>query len=70
MTQLKLILALVVMACIAGAYFYGRIDGSAALKNNALLTYQKGVEKNANIDRQANRMGESDLDRALSNWVQ
>lgn len=66
----RLIIALVAVTALIGAYFYGRADGGTACKATTLTTYQKGVQENANIDKQANRMVESDLDRALSNWLQ
>ena len=70
MTKLRLIIALVALASLVGAYFYGRHDGGTVCKASTLTTYQKGVEKNANIDKQANRMAEPDLDNALSHWLQ
>jgi hypothetical protein len=70
MTKLRLILALVALASVVGAYFYGRMDGGTACKATALTTYQKGVENNAHVDKQVNRMVEPELDRALSRWMQ
>lgn len=73
MTRLKIIAALVsaltFLLLIVGTYWVGRVDGKAICKNGALLTYQEGVKKDANIDKQINRMGEPAIDRALSRWV-
>lgn len=70
MTNIRLIIALVAVASIIGAYFYGRADGGTVCKASTLTTYQKGVQENANTDKQVNRMVEPDLDRALSRWMQ
>lgn len=70
MTKIRLILALVALASLVSAYFYGRHDGGTVCKATTFTTYRKGVENNANIDKQANRMAEPDLDNALSHWMQ
>ena len=74
MTQAKVIAMLVsgivIITLIVGAYFYGRSDGTTITKGQALESYQKGVEGNAEIDKSINRMVEPDLDRSLSRWMQ
>lgn len=68
--NLKLIAVIVsVVACI-GAYSLGRYDGKKLCIGNAAVVYQEGVKNDANIEKGVQRLAESDLDRALSRWVQ
>lgn len=39
------------------------------IRAESAVSFQKEVKKNATIDKQTNRMGRSDLDRALSEWL-
>lgn len=57
-------------ASITGAYLKGRMDENKIQANESLRTYQKGVEKDATIDREVHRMDEPALDNALRNWLQ
>jgi hypothetical protein len=68
--NLKLIAAIVAVVACIGAYSLGRYDGKKLCIGNAAVTYQEGVKNDAKVEKQINRMGESDLDRALSHWVQ
>lgn len=74
MTKIKLIAILVALiltgSSIIGAYFYGRSDGTKGCKADAAVSYQEGVKRDANIDRHIDRMGDPDIDRVLSRWVQ
>jgi hypothetical protein len=70
MTQLRLIAALVGVLALVGAYFYGRADGGTSCQASALTEYQKGVQHDAKVDRQVNRMDNPAIDRALSRWMQ
>lgn len=70
MTKLRLVLALAGVLALIGAYSYGRVDGGKVCTGSAHTSYQKGVEKNANIDRKVDRMVEPDIDNALSSrWM-
>lgn len=70
MTQTRLILLLATLALLFIAYVVGRVDGGTSCTASALTEYQKGVENDAKVDRQVNRMDEPSLDRALSHWLQ
>lgn len=72
--KIKLLVGLLALALVLGMgtsiYFVGRAHEETAQKSAVAVTYKKEVAKNADIDKQANRMAEPDLDRALSHWVQ
>lgn len=67
--NLKLILAIGVLAALIVAYTLGRYDGKKLCTGSAAVTYQEGVKKDAQVDKAANRMDEPALDRALTHWV-
>jgi hypothetical protein len=56
-------------ASIVLAYFSGRMNESHRQDTKALTEYTKEITKNANIDKQVNRMVEPAIDRALSRWM-
>lgn len=67
--NLRLIAAIAVLVGLFGSYALGRYDGKKLCVGSAAVTYQEGVKKNADVDKQINRMAEPDLDRALSRWM-
>ena len=56
-------------ASITGSYMLGRSDGKQICTSKTLEVYKEGVQENARIEKQINRMVESDLDRSLSRWM-
>lgn len=71
MTRLRVYAVLLVLyiASVSGSYFYGRITGNKSAQAKTLVVYKKEITKNEGIDRQINRMVDSDLDNSLLNWV-
>lgn len=67
--NLRLIAAIVGIVALIGAYMLGRADGNMSCTSSTLVAYQEGVENDAKVDKQVNRMVEPDLDRALSRWM-
>ena len=71
MTRLRIYAALLVLylASVSASYIYGRVTGTKSAETKTLVVYKKEITKNEGIDRQINRMVDSDLDRSLLNWV-
>lgn len=61
-------LSVLLIGCVT-AYIKGRVDGDKLCTAQVNVSYKEGVKKNADIDKQTNRMGESDIDRALTRWM-
>lgn len=65
-----LVITLVSIGIIIGAYFYGRSDQKAHCDSAALTQELKEVNENEEVNRAVKRLDESDLDSVLDLWMQ
>jgi hypothetical protein len=57
------------LAIIAGAFLYGRADGSASAKAEQAKANAKAVKKARGVEDEIQKMGSGDVDRQLSEWM-
>lgn len=65
-----LVITLVSVAVVVGAYIYGRVDQGAINEAAVLEQELKGVKEYEDINREVRRMDESSLDNVLDYWMQ
>lgn len=68
-SRLIFIAILAVIGFIFGSYMLGVRDGKQIQASKSLVLYKEEVQKNANIDKQVNRLADPDIDRALTRWM-
>lgn len=59
----------VALAVIAGAFLYGRSDGKADAEAEQARNNAKAIKKARGVEDEVNKMGDADVDAALSKWM-
>ena len=66
---LKGVLAVCTIGMILGVYLKGRYDANLVCAKAAAISIEKNIKVYGKIKKHSIKMGESELDSALSKWV-
>lgn len=65
-----LVISLVSLGLLIGAYFYGRADQRAVCDNKQLVSEVKGMREHEYMEREVRQLDELNLDTVLDHWMQ
>jgi uncharacterized membrane protein len=59
----------VVLALVAGAFLYGRVDGKIDAEAAQAKANAKAAKKARGVEDEIQKMGSADVDRRLAEWM-